>query len=1015
MKKTIKKISFIFLLLCGWQYAMAQPTTSAPTPTHDAADVVSLFSDHYTTTGKGLEPQSWGGSTVTRITISGTNDEILQSSGGSCAIFTSGWTAQKKGTVRMDVYSATGGTFSFGLSVSYSNDHTWLSGYDWPTVPKAQWTTIEVPVIEFVKAGLDDAVNVQGIRFSMTGTYYVDNIYAYGDKEIYVEPVDIPVAPTPAHSASVVKSVFSDSYTASQKGVTPQSFSGDGWEGATVVAKIMPYKSNTSENALRLSGLGKSLSTIDTWNISTCNFIHLDVYYAGGGDGTFYFAMNHNNWSGKNIITVTEDYNWPQTVEGQWVSIDIPTSMFVDAGLDITKITQIQFRGTGNFYIDNLYAYQDDSAVIPVEPPTTVPTITLDASNVKSIFCEQFETAGYQDSELGMTDLDSEGKLMWYGQNATQDREFVELVAGNKSIYLTHWNDYPFKIHKNSSTMDLSDMDYLHVSVYQMGDLDIFNKPVTVTFWMHDNNQKSVTSDVASVQMKRGEWVSVSIPLCYFENKELDLSNAYVLRLRQGGYPEMDIYVDNIFAYKGEPIGTVADECEPDDDECDDIVLDDSAGTLPPANQAFLGVNLASASGGTNPGTLGTSYKYPNNADLHYFKSKGMRLIRLPFRWKRIQSEAGGELTTQDINEMKRVIAEAERLGMWVMPDMHDYAEYTRNDTVFTIDGRYRTTNANGYWGPWKTTPEGGVGMKEFADVWAKLANAFKDYSNIWGYDLMNEPKDVDIEGLRDSYQLVINEIRKIDTKPYIVVEGKSYASAQSWPNVSDELKNLTDPTGKEIIYQAHTYFDSDNSGTYGDDYDTEVGSNATVYKTRLDPFVNWLKTNDKRGMLGEFGVPYNGAEQSDERYMTLLDNVCQYLKENQLTATYWTGGTFYETYHLTAQPSKDWCYERSTMKVLEKYVADFNVTSIDKIGEDDKQQISIYPNPVVDKLTINSTGAIKSISVYNLMGQLVFEQKPDDSEKQCSIDFSGYTKGSYLLRTTLKNGEFSVQKIVKQ
>jgi len=59
--------------------------------------------------------------------------------------------------------------------------------------------------------------------------------------------------------ASMVKSVFSDSYTPSQKGIAPQTFGG-------TIAKKMPYKSDANQNVLSVERLGTSLSTIDTWN-----------------------------------------------------------------------------------------------------------------------------------------------------------------------------------------------------------------------------------------------------------------------------------------------------------------------------------------------------------------------------------------------------------------------------------------------------------------------------------------------------------------------------------------------------------------------------------------------------------------------------------------------------------------------------------------------------------------------------------------------------------------------------
>ena len=144
------------------------------------------------------------------------------------------------------------------------------------------------------------------------------------------------------------------------------------------------------------------------------------------------------------------------------------------------------------------------------------------------------------------------------------------------------------------------------------------------------------------LEVKQGEWTSVSFGMDYFKNK-IDLSRVYVIRLKVGGYPTQDIYVDNIFGYKGDPIrpGQVT---EPYVDECDQKIQDSTPGTLPPMEQAYLGVNLASASGGSNPGTFGHDYLYPKFEDLYYFKAKGIRLLRIPFRAPRLQHEVGGEL-----------------------------------------------------------------------------------------------------------------------------------------------------------------------------------------------------------------------------------------------------------------------------------------------------------------------------------------------------------------------------------
>ena len=299
--------------------------------------------------------------------------------------------------------------------------------------------------------------------------------------------------------------------------------------------------------------------------------------------------------------------------------------------------------------------------------------------------------------------------------------------------------------------------------------------------------------------------------------------------------------------------------------------------------------------------------------------------------------------------------------------------------------------------------------------MWKKLAERFAKYPNIWGYDLMNEPTGVDLEGLREGYQMVIDAIREVDKRAAIVVEGKNYSAAMGWPGNSAGLENLTDPIGNNIVYEAHCYFDSNNSGTYQKSYDEEI-KDFNVYKTRLDPFVNWLKEKGKRGMLGEFGVPYNGAERSDERYMVFIDSVFSYLKQHQLTATIWCGGAFYEVNHLSVSPGKDHC-EKSTMGIMEKYITNFHegwVNDESGIGHMTvKNNLSIYPNPVENMVMIQGNRPIETVKVYNLFGQVVLEQTLN--AVQGKLDLSELTAGNYMLQAEMPNGEISMTHVIKK
>ena len=154
---------------------------------------------------------------------------------------------------------------------------------------------------------------------------------------------------------------------------------------------------------------------------------------------------------------------------------------------------------------------------------------------------------------------------------------------------------------------------------------------------------------------------------------------------------------------------------------------------------------------------------------------------------------------------------------------------------------------------------------------------------------------------------------RQIDTKTTIIVSGDEFSSARRWKECSDNLKTLTDPSNN-LIFQAHIYFDSDSSGNYNKGYD-EDGATVQTGVARLKPFVDWLKENNKRGFVGEYGIP-----DTDGRWMDILDAALKYLQENGINGTYWSAGPRWGDYPLSVQPTNNYTQDRPQLSTLLKY-----------------------------------------------------------------------------------------------
>ena len=412
------------------------------------------------------------------------------------------------------------------------------------------------------------------------------------------------------------------------------------------------------------------------------------------------------------------------------------------------------------------------------------------------------------------------------------------------------------------------------------------------------------------------------------------------------------------------------------------------------------GVNLAGAEFGTNlPGVFNTDYTYPNTDELDYYKLKGLVLVRLPFSWERIQPTLNGTLDAAELNRLKTFVQNAAARNIDVLLDLHNYCRYSINGTEQIIGSN-------------------NLSIANVKDVWTRLANEFKNDTNIWGYGIMNEPHDLLSNTSWFSIaQEIITGIRNVDTETTIIVGGDSWSSAERWPNESDNLKNLVDVSDK-LIYEAHVYFDSDASGQYLNSYDDDqITPNTGV--DRVQPFVNWLQQNNLRGFIGEYGIPDN-----DTRWLTTLDNFLNHLKNNCINGTYWAGGPWWGTNFMAIDPvgtngESDPVNgtERPQMSILENFsVANGNCTNVLAIDNfsDRNTNVLLYPNPASKQITIRYTASNFSIRIITILGQEKARFFNISNSK--IIDLEQYTSGIYFVQLKdTQNQLIGTYKMIKQ
>lgn len=187
---------------------------------------------------------------------------------------------------------------------------------------------------------------------------------------------------------------------------------------------------------------------------------------------------------------------------------------------------------------------------------------------------------------------------------------------------------------------------------------------------------------------------------------------------------------------------------------------------------------------------------YVTREDIRYIRQTGMNTIRIPFHYKLFTDEDYmGLAAAQDgFQRLDSLVAWCRESQIYLILDMHDAPGGQTGDN---IDDSY------GY--PWLMTSE--ESQTQFAEIWKKIADHYKDEPIILGYDLLNEPiahyfKD-DLAKLNAAlepvYKKAVAAIRQVDQNHIVMLGGAQWDS---------NFKVFTDPKfDSKLMYTCHRYW----------------------------------------------------------------------------------------------------------------------------------------------------------------------------------------------------------------
>ncbi len=163
---------------------------------------------------------------------------------------------------------------------------------------------------------------------------------------------------------------------------------------------------------------------------------------------------------------------------------------------------------------------------------------------------------------------------------------------------------------------------------------------------------------------------------------------------------------------------------------------------------------------------------YITREDIRYIRKTGMNTIRMPFHYKLFTDEdyMGLSASQDGFQRLDSLVSWCRESDIYLILDMHDAPGGQTGDN---IDDSY------GY--PWLMISE--ASQQQFAEIWKKIADHYKNEQLILGYDLLNEPiatyfpeeKAKLNAALEPLYKRAVAAIREVDKNHIVLLGGAQW------------------------------------------------------------------------------------------------------------------------------------------------------------------------------------------------------------------------------------------------
>ena len=518
---------------------VAPPSVAPPDPLVPAEDVISLFSGVYDDVHVDTWSADWDQAEVKDVAIAGNAAKRYSDLVFAGIEFTSQTIdASSMTDLHIDLWTNDATAFrvklvDFGANGIYGGgDDTeheiTLNEGSTPPIEAGAWNSLDIPLADFARlAGRRHMA--QMVIGGTSPIVYLDNIFLFtsGPKEPE-EP-----APTPAHAADRVVSLFSDAYD----DVHVDTWSA-GWDQADLEDVEIQGDGVKKYTNLVFAGVEFTSETIDA---SEMTHFHMHVWTPDGTDAPAALRVKlvdfgaDGGWQGgddsEHEMSFTADTD-PALATAEWVDLGVPLSAF-EGLAERGHLAQLVISGDPNtLFLDNVYLRSDAT-----EPLKAAPKPTHDADDVISLFSDAYDDVKVDTWSAGWDQADVEDVAI-EGDTA---KKYTNLVFAG--------------IEFTSETIDASEMTHFRFDLWTP-DPTVAPAALRVKLvdfgpdgsWAGgDDSEHELTLTAASdPPLATARWVRYDIPLSDFTGLE---EKGHLAQLIFAGDPNT-VYLDNIYLRK---------------------------------------------------------------------------------------------------------------------------------------------------------------------------------------------------------------------------------------------------------------------------------------------------------------------------------------------------------------------------------------------------------------------------------------------------------------------------------